>query len=163
MTNKTKIIVGILIVVSIIILIICIIGNNTKKEKENSIKNGISNVSSYLDDIKAENSQIDNTINEVDSENNVITENLSNGNNKEENNNIIGKEEQESKNENTEEDNRNVAIELAKKEWNISIDSYNFEAKLKSEGIYEVSVRNKTNGYVNAVYTVNIKTGTVTE
>ena len=78
-------------------------------------------------------------------------------------NNIIGKEEQESKNENTEEDNRNVAIELAKKEWNISIDSYNFEAKLKSEGIYEVSVRNKTNGYVNAVYTVNIKTGTVTE
>lgn len=163
MTNKTKIIIGILIIIAIIVLIIGIVGSNIKKVNNNSRKDGISNMANYIDGITPQEGQFDNSINDVDNENNIITGNSENQNNKVQNNNVVGREEQDSKNENTEADNRNIAIELAKKEWNISIDSYNFEAELKSDGIYEVSVRNKTNGYVNAVYTVNVKTGTVTE
>ena len=37
-----------------------------------------------------------------------------------------------------------TAIELAKKEWAISINSYDFEAELQNDGTYIVRVRNKT-------------------
>lgn len=163
MTNKTKIIIGILVLVSIIVLIVGIVSSKIKKVSNNTKREGITNIVDYIDDVTPQEGEVDNTINETETINNVTTQNTINQNNKVQNNEVIGREEQESKNENTEADNRNIAIELAKKEWNISVDSYSFDAELKSDGIYEVSVRNKTNGYVNAVYTVNVKTGTVTE
>lgn len=162
MTNKTKIIIATIIIIAIAVLIFGIINNKIMNSKIKNNKDEISDMINYINNLTPQDSEVDNTINNTENDNNTKTENLVNGNNKL-NNNVIGREEQESKNENTEADNRNVAIELAKKEWNISVDSYNFEAELKSDGIYEVSVRNKTNGYVNTVYTVNVKTGTVTE
>ena len=60
-------------------------------------------------------------------------------------NTVVGKEEQESSKENTEVDNKKTAIELAKKEWAISVDSYDFQAELQSDGTYIVRVINKTN------------------
>lgn len=163
MTNKTKIIIGILIVVAIIVLVLGILNSNIKKVDNNGKKDGFSNIANYIDDITPQEGEFDNSINDIEDGNNVIVENSVNEGNTVQNDNVVGREEQDSKNENTEANNRSVAIELAKKEWNISVDSYNFEAEFKSDGIYEVSVRNKTNGYVNAVYTVNVKTGTVTE
>lgn len=163
MTNKTKIIICILIVVAIIVLVLGILNSNIKKVDNNGKKDGFSNIANYIDDITPQEGEFDNSINDIEDGNNVIVENSVNEGNTVQNDNVVGREEQDSKNDNTEANNRSVAIELAKKEWNISVDSYNFEAEFKSDGIYEVSVRNKTNGYVNAVYTVNVKTGTVTE
>ena len=56
-----------------------------------------------------------------------------------------------------------TAIELAKKEWAISINSYDFEAELQNDGTYIVRVRNKTTRNEVTRYTVNVKTGTVVE
>ena len=57
---------------------------------------------------------------------------------------------------------------MAKKEWGISVDSYDYDAELQSDGTYIVTVRNKSNderthGRPEAVYVVNVKTGTATE
>ena len=78
-------------------------------------------------------------------------------------NTVVGKEEQESSKENTEVDNKKTAIELAKKEWAISVDSYDFQAELQSDGTYIVRVINKTNRNEVTRYTVNVKTGAVVE
>ena len=135
------------------------VSTNSKLNNKNE---NVPDMSDYITNITAHDSQVDNITNNTEIENNITTENAVNQKNTI-GNNIIGKEEQESKNENIEENNKRSAIELAKKEWDISVDSYNFEALYISEGIYEVTVRNKTDGYVNIVYTVNVKTGTVTE
>ncbi len=163
MTNKTKIIIIVLVVIAIVVLILGIINNKKTNSNVSDKKEENYNMFDYINNMSTQNGQVDNTVNNTEVENNVAGENTSSKNNIIENNNIIGREEQESKNENTEANDRKTAIELAKKEWNISVDSYNFEAELKGNGIYEVSVRNKTDGYVNTVYTVNVKTGTVTE
>ena len=78
-------------------------------------------------------------------------------------NTVVGKEEQESSKENTEVDNKKTAIELAKKEWAISVDSYDFQAELQGDGTYIVRVINKTNRNEVTRYTVNVKTGAVVE
>lgn len=173
MTNKTKIIIAILIIAAIIITIWGIISVNSTKNKSNKEQDEIDNMMEYFEengehennqvnDIEIENNEVTgNSIVETNQFNNTLKKNDSSiTTGKQES---LGKEEQESNNENTEVNNERTAIELAKKEWEISIDSYNFEAQYKSDGIYEVYVRNKTDGYVNTVYTVNVKTGTVTE
>ena len=55
------------------------------------------------------------------------------------------------------------AIELAKKEWAISVNSYDFQAELQSDGTYIVKVINKTNRNEVTRYTVNVKTRAVKE
>lgn len=52
---------------------------------------------------------------------------------------------------------------MAKKEWAISVNSYDFEPELQSEGIYKVTVRNKTDRTEVTRYTVNVKTGEIVE
>lgn len=163
MTTKTKIIIGILIIVAIIITIFGVISNKMKDVK-NKNKDELSGILEYINETNGNYIEVSNGRVKNETEENTI-ENAVGGNevNNAQTNNIIGKEEQESNNENTEKDNKQIAIDLAKEEWGISVDSYDFQANLKSEGIYEVSVINKTDRTVITIYNVNIKTGTVTE
>ena len=167
MTNRTKIIIGIIIVVAIIGMIFATVKN--KKVDNNEIVNQdeFGNVFDYLNEVNEE----ENIINDV-IENNVVEENLLSETVKNEFNNnvqnssdniVVGKEEQESNNENTEINNKEVAIDLAKKEWAISVDSYDFQAELQSDDVYVVKVINKTNRNEVTRYTVNVKTGAVVE
>ena len=164
MTNKTKIIIGILIVAIVIVAIVGI-SQQTKSEDNTSYENKES-INNLFDEYIDENQE--NETNNIVEENNSIESPVTESkNNNVQNENpqktVIGKEEQESNNENTEAADRQQAIDLAKEEWGISVDSYDFQAELKEEKIYEVSVINKTNRNVITIYTVNLKTGTVTE
>lgn len=167
MTNKTKIVICILIIAIVIVAIIGIAQyNKTIDNKANTSEDGINNIfDEYVNEEKENKNE--NEINNIDENNtteNAVTEsNNSNIQNQNIQNNIIGKEEQESNEENVEVNDKQQAIELAKQEWGISVDSYDFQAELKEDKIYEVSVRNKTNRNVITIYTVNLKTGTVVE
>lgn len=165
MTNRTKIIIGIIIVIIIIAIIFGVVKNRKVDNNEEQKQDEFGNVFDYLNEMNEDENQINNVI-----ENNVVEENLvsekNEVNNSVQNNNsnaVVGKEEQESSNENTEVDNKETAIELAKKEWAISVDSYDFQAELQSDGTYVVKVINKTNRNEVTRYTVNVKTGAVIE
>ena len=168
MTNGEKILVGIVVIATIITGIILATNNNKTKENINNQKSEIDNMSDYINENKKNNNvenDTDNTIdkNEVSNEN--IIENEGNNNieaNNEINNTIVGKEEQESNNQNTEFNNEKKAIELAQKEWGLSINAYNFEAKLQDDGNYKVTVRGKTGNLEEIVtYMVDVKKGIV--
>lgn len=163
MTNRTKIIIGIIIVIVIIAMIFGAVKNKKANNNESKKQDEFGNVFDYLNETNEEEKQINNEI-----ENNVVEENLvsdteTNEVNNFQGNTVVGKEEQESSNENTEVDNKETAIELAKKEWAISVDSYDFQAELQSDGTYVVKVINKTNRNEVTRYTVNVKTGAVIE
>jgi len=160
MTNGEKILVGIVVIAAIITTIIVITSNNAKNKIENQ-KNEINNIEHYLngvDENKTNNNITDNETNENEiSNNNEIDNNVKNTIE----NNVIGKEEG-SNNQNTELDNEKKAIELAQKEWGLSINAYNFEAKLQENGTYEVTVRGKSGNLEEIVtYLVNLETGVV--
>ena len=164
MTNRTKIIIGIVIVILIIAIIFGVTKN--KKVENNEVQNQheFGNVFDYINEINEEENQVNNVIeNEVVEENLISEENKTNNTSNNNSNAVLGKEEQESSNENTEIDNKETAIELAKKEWAISVNSYDFEAELQSDGTYIVRVRNKTTRDEVTRYTVNVKTGGVIE
>ena len=164
MTNRTKIIIGIVIVILIIAIIFGVTKN--KKVENNEVQNQheFGNVFDYINEINEEENQVNNVIeNEVVEENLISEENKTNNTSNNNSNAVLGKEEQESSNENTEIDNKETAIELAKKEWAISVNSYDFEAELQSDGTYIVRVRNKTTRDEVTRYTVNVKTGAVIE
>lgn len=165
MSNKTKIIIGILIVAAIVVGIVGIINQNKPKDEKPDNNENIINVFDYVDE-EDNDISIENTIDENSVEQNTTAENNINNTTTQNNTTqttVIGKEEQESSKENTETNDKQQAIDLAKQEWGISVDSYDFRAELKSDKIYEVSVINKTNTHVITKYTVNLKTGTVTE
>ena len=164
MTNRTKIIIGIVIVILIIAIIFGVTKN--KKVENNEVQNQheFGNVFDYINETNEEENQVNNVIeNEVVEENLISEENKTNNTSNNNSNAVLGKEEQESSNENTEIDNKETAIELAKKEWAISVNSYDFEAELQSDGTYIVRVRNKTTRDEVTRYTVNVKTGAVIE
>lgn len=164
MTNRTKIIIGIIIVIIIVAIIFGVVKNRKVDNNEIQNQDELGNVFDYLNEMNEEENQANNVI-----ENNVVEENLTSEKNEANNvqnsniNTVVGKEEQESNNENTEVDNKETAIELAKKEWAISVDSYDFQAELQSDGTYVVKVINKTNRNEVTRYTVNVKTGAVIE
>ena len=62
-----------------------------------------------------------------------------------------------------EEGEKNKAIEIAKNEWAISVDSYDYRAELQSDGTYVVRVIGKTDRNEVTRYIVNVKTGVATE
>lgn len=169
-TTKTKIIIAILIALAIGILVTVLINNKLKENKPKKEQDVISNMMEYFEDTDKDNNEINNI---VETDNNEILENITNEENvvkndeanRAENNSstVVGKEEQESKQENIEAQNRQKAIELAKEEWAISVDSYDFNAELQSDGTYNVSVINKANRTVITIYNVNVNTGIVKE
>lgn len=177
MSNKTKIIITVIMVVVLISGIIIAISINKKNDERMRQKQGeLSDFEQYMNqmyDNKENNISGDNELEENTIENNtVINEEIpnetqnNNSNNNPDNNQstVIGKEEQESSKENNEEDNRQKAIKLAQEEWGISISSYDFQADLKSDGTYEVTVRsNDANRTTVAIYNVNVVTGEVRE
>lgn len=171
MTNKTKIIIAVLLILAVGIAIYGIVSNKKGTENTSVKQDELSNMMDYFDDQNnsSENTNIENENNAI--ENNTVTNDTTNqvqDNSSSKTNTVIGKEEQESSNENTSVNDESKAIELAKKEWGISVDSYDYDAELQSDGTYIVTVRNKSNderthGRPEAVYVVNVKAGTATE
>ena len=162
MTNRTKILIGIVILIIIIAIIFGVAKN--KKVDNNEVQNQreFGNVFDYINETNEEENQVNNVIENEVVEENIISEEKENTNNIQ-NNIVVGKEEKESTNENTEVNDKETAIELAKKEWAISVNSYDFEAELQEDGTYIVKVRNKTTRNEVTRYTVNVKTGAVVE
>lgn len=158
MTNKTKIIIGILVVSAIIISIVGITGT-LKKKDDNESKDELSEI--YEDYFNETNETTENEI-KNNEEVNEIENNTVNNNTKTP---VIGREEQESKKEAANMiDYEQKAIEMAKKEWGISVDSYDFKAKKESNTVYTVTVEEQNgNKYRVATYTVDVIAGTVVE
>lgn len=158
MTNKTKIIIGILIVTAIIIAIVGIT-SNLKIKDNNENKEEFSEIHNYFNETNeiVEN-EIDNNEETNEIENNTVNNNATKTP-------TIGREEQESKKEaDNMVDYEQKAIEMAKKEWGISVDSYDFKAKKESNTVYTVTVEEQNgNKYRLATYTVDVAAGTVVE
>ena len=167
MTYRTRIIIG--IIIAALITTFIVIKTKNIKENSNTINKTTENIfDSFDNNQKNENTNSTNEYieNEVN-ESNKIEENTTNGNTSSNvvENEIIGKEEKDSNKEaSTNENNQSKAIEMAKKEWAISIDSYDFEANLQSDGKYEITVREKTgNRNAIAIYIVDVKNNTIKE
>lgn len=166
MTNKTKIIIAVLLILAVGIAIYGIVSNKKGTENTSVKQDELSNMMNYFDDQNnsSENTNIENENNVI--ENNTVTNDTTNqvqDNSSSKTNTIIGKEEQESSNENTSVNDESKAIELAKKEWGISVDSYDYDAELQSDGTYIVTVRGKNDRNAVTSYVVNVKAGTATE
>lgn len=163
MTNKTKIIIAVLLILAVGIAIYGIVSN--KKGTENTSVKQEDNLLMYFDERNYYSNESSNTENNV-IENNTVTNDTTNqvqDNSSSKTNTVIGKEEQESSNENTSVNDESKAIELAKKEWGISVDSYDYDAELQSDGTYIVTVRGKNDRNAVTSYVVNVKAGTATE
>lgn len=166
MTNKTKIIIAVLLILAVGIAIYGIVSNKKGTENKSVKQDELSNMMDYFDDQNnsSENTNIENENNAI--ENNTVTNDTTNqvqDNSSSKTNTVIGKEEQESSNENTSVNDESKAIELAKKEWGISVDSYDYDAELQSDGTYIVTVRGKNDRNAVTSYVVNVKAGTATE
>lgn len=162
MSNGTKILIAILIIAAITIGIVGAVNTTTKKEskKEGELDEFINYINSTQNNIDKDNKE--NKIEENKVEENTVKKDTSEDNKVQ--NNVVGKEEEDSKKENTETQNKQKAIQMAKDEWAISVDSYDFQAILKNDGIYEVTViSNDSNRTTVAIYTVDVNAGTVTE
>lgn len=158
MTNKTKILIVLLIALAIGITIFGVI--NTNKAVKSKRKGELDEIIDYIDE-----KNVDNKTNNEENINNSLVENLiieeNNNQVKDENKNeiVVGKEEQESNTENTELKNKQKAIELAKKEWAISVNSYDFQvSNVKEDGTYDVTIISQnSNRTTVAIYNVNVK------
>ena len=138
---------------------------SNKKGTENTSVKQEDNLLMYFDERNYYSNESSNTENNV-IENNTVTNDTTNqvqDNSSSKTNTVIGKEEQESSNENTSVNDESKAIELAKKEWGISVDSYDYDAELQSDGTYIVTVRGKNDRNAVTSYVVNVKAGTATE
>ena len=163
MTNKTKIIIAVLLILAVGIAIYGIVSN--KKGTENTSVKQEDNLLMYFDERNYYSNESSNAENNV-IENNTVTNDTTNqvqDNSSSKTNAVIGKEEQESSNENISVNDESKAIELAKKEWGISVDSYDYDAELQSDGTYIVTVRGKNDRNAVTSYVVNVKAGTATE
>lgn len=165
MTNKTKIIIAVLLILAVGISIYGIVSNKKGTENTSVKQDELSNMMDYFDERNYYSNESSNTENNV-IENNIVTNDTTNqvqDNSSSKTNTVIGKEEQESSNENTSVNDESKAIELAKKEWGISVDSYDYDAELQSDGTYIVTVRGKNDRNAVTSYVVNVKAGTATE
>ena len=163
MTNKTKIIIAVLLILAVGIAIYGIVSN--KKGTENTSVKQEDNLLMYFDERNYYSNESSNAENNA-IENNTVTNDTTNqvqDNSSSKTNAVIGKEEQESSNENTSVNDESKAIELAKKEWGISVDSYDYDAELQNDGTYIVTVRGKNDRNAVTSYVVNVKAGTATE
>lgn len=165
MSNGAKITIIIAIALAIGVTIYGVTSN--KKDEKNEVNNMTSDVMEMFNEYEESSNNIENNeVNEVDisvanNSNTVKTENtnvtITNTDK------VIGKEEQASANENTGANDEQKAIELAKKEWGISVDSYDYNAELQNDGTYLVRVIGKNDRNEVTRYTVNVKSGTATE
>ena len=169
MSNKTKIALTIIIIL-IIILGIYAATRGIKKENVIENKENVFDMDSYLDEIdnsaKEEQSDENNEIKNEQIRNEINTDKTDEKNENDSKNQIIGKEEQESKNEENKivVDREEKAKQLAKEEWGIDVDSYNYNIIQKIDNDnYQVEVRSKTTTTQIVIYNVNVVTEEVTE
>ena len=165
MSNGAKITIIIAIALAIGVTIYGVTSN--KKDEKNEVNNMTSDVMDMFNEYEESSNNIENNeVNEVDNsvENNSNTVKTENTNVTTTNTDkVVGKEEQASANENTDANDEQKAIELAKKEWGISVDSYDYNAELQNDGTYLVRVIGKNDRNEVTRYTVNVKSGTATE
>ena len=165
MSNGAKITIIIAIALAIGVTIYGVTSN--KKDEKNEVNNMTSDVMDMFNEYEESSNNIENNeVNEVDNS-------VANNSNivKTENTNVtttntdkvVGKEEHASANENTDANDEQKAIELAKKEWGISVDSYDYNAELQNDGTNLVRVIGKNDRNEVTRYTVNVKSGTATE
>lgn len=157
MSNGTKILIGSIVIIITFVCIYVAISINKEVSTSNTEENKVS-IDNYINEIldqeENKNNIVENTENELENNTNTNT-------NKEPE--IVGKEEQESKEENTGLSDKETAIKLAQEEWGIDINSYIFETELNTDGTYRVIVRNKTDRNAVTQYKVDVKSKTVIE
>ena len=161
MTNGTKITIAIAVIITLSIVVYGKVNNKSKKE-ENNINSDISQYFNEFENNDIEENVISNKLNET-VDNTEKNENTIKNEVSDNKTTVIGKEEQESSKENTSMSDEQKAIEIAKNEWAISVDSYDYRAELQSDGTYVVRVIGKTDRNEVTRYTVNVKTGVATE
>ena len=161
MTNGTKITIAIAVIITLSIVVYGKVNNKSKKE-ENNINSDISQYFNEFENNDIEENVISNELNET-VDNTEKNENTIKNEVSDNKTTVIGKEEQESSKENTAISDEQKAIEIAKNEWAISVDSYDYRAELQSDGTYVVRVIGKTDRNEVTRYIVNVKTGVTTE
>ena len=161
MTNGTKITIAIAVIITLSIVVYGKVNNKSKKE-ENNINSDISQYFNEFENNDIEENVISNKLNET-VDNTEKNENTIKNEVSDNKTTVIGKEEQESSKENTSMSDEQKAIEIAKNEWVISVDSYDYRAELQSDGTYVVRVIGKTDRNEVTRYIVNVKTGVATE
>ena len=161
MTNGTKITIAIAVIITLSIVVYGKVNNKLKKE-ENNINSDISQYFNEFENNDIEENVISNKLNET-VDNTEKNENTIKNEVSDNKTTVIGKEEQESSKENTSMSDEQKAIEIAKNEWAISVDSYDYRAELQSDGTYVVRVIGKTDRNEVTRYIVNVKTGVATE
>ncbi len=161
MTNGTKITIAIAVIITLSIVVYGKVNNKSKKE-ENNINSDISQYFNEFENNNIEENVISNELNET-VDNTEKNENTIKNEVSDNKTTVIGKEEQESSKENTAISDEQKAIEIAKNEWAISVDSYDYRAELQSDGTYVVRVIGKTDRNEVTRYIVNVKTGVATE
>lgn len=160
MEKKDKILITILVILLITIIVgvwlYCTLETtNTKNEVNNTAKQ-----ENKIEEQK-ENKVEENMLEEENAiEENVVEKNEINET--ETTSNIVGKEEKESKTENTGKTNEEKAIEVAKKEWGTT-DGVSFDIQNREGNIYTVAVRSISNTQVYAWYRVNVETESIEE
>ena len=161
MTNGTKITIAIAVIITLSIVVYGKVNNKSKKE-ENNINSDISQYFNEFENNDIEENVISNKLNET-VDNTEKNENTIKNEVSDNKTTVIGKEEQESSKEHTSMSDEQKAIEIAKNEWAISVDSYDYRAELQSDGTYVVRVIGKTDRNEVTRYIVNVKTGVATE
>lgn len=159
MSNGTKILIGILLIGVIVIGVSGAIKSTADKNENNKQNGELDEILDYIEKTENDDKQTNvenNVIENGAMENEVVENNVVE-------NDVVGKEEEESNKENTEAQNRQKAIQMAKDEWAISVDSYDFQAELQDDETYIVKVINKTTRNEITRYTVNVVDETIEE
>lgn len=167
MDHKTKIGIGVLIVVILTLGIFLAIFFQEKKEvavisNTNEIENEVQN--QIENEVENETQQNGVEENKIETENkNKVEENKANSINNSTQNQVVGKEEQDSESERPKENLEEKAINLAKKAWGENSDAYQFAIVNRENMIYTVEVRSVTPSASTTIgyYTVNLETGKV--
>lgn len=165
MDKKTKIIIGILITLIIIIILVVLYRVLVIIPNENTTIDTYSMQDTNNITEKAEENQTENEIaeNEINGNNTEEVQNTNITEQTQQNtqNQVTGKEEQESNQENNGINKEQKAIELAKKAWGENSDAYTFSIDYIEGNIYHVQVI--SNAQTIGYFDVNMETEEVKE
>lgn len=166
MDKKTKIIIGILITLIIIIILVVlyrvlvIIPNENTTIDTYSMQD-TNNITEKTEENQTENEIAENEINGNNTEEEVQNTNITEQTQQNTQNQVTGKEEQESNQENNGINKEQKAIELAKKAWGENSDAYTFSIDYIEGNIYHVQVI--SNAQTIGYFDVNMETEEVKE
>lgn len=177
MDKKTRnIIIGVTsaILIILIIVIVCVVVGNSNKEvkieNEPEIENNISEnedpeQNSNIEEDIEEDIQNEDTEEEIKNEvsNNIKNNQQIQQNNQTSQNQIIGREEQESIPEDEGPTDEEKVIELVKKQWGSKDSTVSYNIANHEGNIYMVSVNSKETTEVKAWYQVDLATGETTQ